>query len=288
MRVRDEEGAFRTFHSTPAGVKKRIPMTDIIVLAPRNVRLVKPSRSAAPVCFPSNLSDHMLRILELCGELLRAYLPGIKVLVDPVSTIELESAKMTRIRTQDSLKLRQLSSEGMHGARDIIDADFEESASPFITFVVPVDLYDDGFNFLYSTRLSEREIPSAEKFAPTAHGPSLKKGKRSAENSENEAMVVSTFQVERYVKEPAAQTNQLCQMVLYCIFGEVFDLEVCENLPCLMNNSDSVAEAMENVCLILCPTCMRKLHLMGVVCKIAGYKRRVAKVLQRGGIAPSV
>ena len=61
---------------------------------------------------------------------------------------------------------------------------------------------------------------------------------------------------------------------------ETMDLEMCESAPCLMNNCDSVEES-EQVPSMLCPTCFRELHLMGVVQDVPGCHARVQQVLQQ-------
>ena len=60
-------------------------------------------------------------------------------------------------------------------------------------------------------------------------------------------------------------------------------LHVCENLDCLMNNADSVGE-QEDASLLLCPTCMRKLHLMGVVADVPACHARVKQLLDSKGL----
>ena len=62
---------------------------------------------------------------------------------------------------------------------------------------------------------------------------------------------------------------------------EALNLEVCENRPCLMNNSDYIEEAASVVSLTLCPTCMRKLRLMSVTSDLCATEERILRVLTR-------
>ncbi|EOD11335.1 hypothetical protein EMIHUDRAFT_357799 [Emiliania huxleyi CCMP1516] len=79
------------------------------------------------------------------------------------------------------------------------------------------------------------------------------------------------------------QIKEVCKVLLYCVLLEALGLHICENLDCVMNNNDSVGE-MEKVPLRLCPTCMRKLHLMGVVEDVPATHCRVASFLAEKGL----
>ena len=209
------------------------------------------------------LSSAMQAGLTVAGQLLRAYLPTLRVHVEPMRTLEIDRS-MTRgdrqdSRASDGKKVRQISSSCLHGARDAIDAALEEGeAEPFINFVVAPHLYPGErgaqFAWCYSTPLDE--------------------------DFDIKAWVVSTHQIEAFVDPGPRQTRSLCNMLLYCVFMETMDLEMCESAPCLMNNCDSVEES-EQVPSMLCPTCFRKLHLMGVVQDVPGCHARVQQVLQQ-------
>ena len=73
--------------------------------------------------------------------------------------------------------------------------------------------------------------------------------------------VLSTHQVEFYVAD-ADQVHKLTKLVFYCLLLDGVGLNVCKNVKCVMNNCDGVEEAVSTL-LMLCPTCMQKLHLRG-------------------------
>ena len=106
-------------------------------------------------------------------------------------------------------------------------------------------------------------------------------GKNGIKFSEEDSTM--TWRALKRLTEGVAQTAMLCQMVLYCVFIEALDLEPCESLPCLLNNCDSIAEAMQ-LSLLLCPTCMRKLHLMGVVHDMHACEAQVSDILESRGL----
>ena len=54
----------------------------------------------------------------------------------------------------------------------------------------------------------------------------------------------------------------------------------CENCPCALNNSDSVEEDAASSSLLLCPGCLRKLHIGGVIVDVQACMANVAAVLQ--------
>ena len=75
----------------------------------------------------------------------------------------------------------------------------------------------------------------------------------------------------------------VCNLISYCAFTEAIDLQICESKSCVMNNCDSIGE-MAQVSTLLCPTCMRKLHLMGLVADVPGCYARVREVMERRGL----
>ena len=260
--IDDGDELFRLFYSTPAEAYVRQAMTTHIVLAPLDVRMFNAPAKSTLADLPT-LSSAMQAGLTVAGQLLRAYLPTLRVHVEPMRTLEIDRS-MTRgdrqdSRASDGKKVRQISSSCLHGARDAIDAALEEGeAEPFINFVVAPHLYPGErgaqFAWCYSTPLHE--------------------------DFDIKAWVVSTHQIEAFVDPGPRQTRSLCNMLLYCVFMEAMGLEMCESAPCLMNNCDSVEES-EQVPSMLCPTCFRKLHLMGVVQDVPGCHARVQQVLQQ-------
>ena len=271
-RLEDDDELFRRFYSTPAEVRRRQPATTHIVIAPLNVRMSLEPVHTRLASLPT-LSSAMLASIAVAAELLEAYLPMLEVRIEPTRDIAIERS-MTRgdrqdARTHDGKRVRQLSSRGLHGARHEIDVAAQQAGEPppFITYVVAPHLYPgelgERYAWVYSTRLSELDDEA-----------------RAYDDERVDAWAVSTHQIEAYVDSGAGQTRSLCNMVLYCVLMEAMDLEVCESAACLLNNCDSVEES-EQVPSMLCPTCFRKLHLMGAVYNVPECHARVQEVLKR-------
>ena len=67
--------------------------------------------------------------------------------------------------------------------------------------------------------------------------------------------------------------------VVYCVLGKGVGIEqCCENSPCIMNNSDGVGESAATS-LLLCPCCLRKLQLMGVMTDVGLCLGKVSTLL---------
>ena len=167
-------------------------------------------------------------------------------------------------RAADGKKVRQLSSRALYGARDELDAAYEgRPEQPFVTFVVAPHLFpheSDRLAWVYSTSLEDVE-----------------------EDGRIDAWGVSTHQLEEFTPDQRALSQGVCNVIAYCAFSEALNLRLCESKTCLMNNCDSVGE-MAQVSTMLCPTCMRKLHLMGVVGDVPACYARVREVMDRRGL----
>lgn len=274
-RQRNEEDAFRIFYTTPAEAwpfewgHDASPCTRLIVLAPLNVRSTKAVDAGMPDLQPATLAD-----LGVAKELIQAYLPECTIRIEPLRELTVSGKQLTRPdaqhETRDGARIRQLSSRALHGARAEIDAALEEESSsrqrPFINFLVAPHLYPHGSSdlaWVYSTSLDECEDSRSGPLDP---------------------WVVSSHQIECYTDEGVDQTFELCKVVVYCVMLNAIGLHVCENLDCLMNNADSVGEQAD-ASLLLCPTCMRKLHLMGVVADVPACHARVKQLLDTARVS---
>ena len=278
-RVRDEDDAFRIFYSTPAEAwqfateEAAAPRTRRIVLAPLNVRSSKKADASMP-----DLNAEMLGHLQAVHELIRCYLPCCDVRVEEMRELRVNNRSLTRKDVQGATRagedVRQLSSKALHGARAEIDSTLDDelrqigrvrspACEPFITFVVAPHLYPHAhadMGWVYSTGLREVVGPCGI-------------------DERVDAWAVSTHQIECFVEEGVAQAQELCKTMLYCVFLNATGLDICESASCLMNNSDSVGESAA-VPLLLCPTCMRKLHIMGVVADVPACHARVRALLK--------
>ena len=68
-------------------------------------------------------------------------------------------------------------------------------------------------------------------------------------------------------------------MVLYCVIGNGVGLDLCcENSPCALNNCDSVGEGAITS-LLLCPCCLRKLQVLGVVTDVPACLAKLHRLL---------
>lgn len=281
-RERDDDDSFRIFYTTPAEAwpfrrrRDAAPITRRIVLAPLDVVSTKKADERMPL-----LSQSMTAALQTVHELITCLLPGCDVSIAPKREWRVTNSKLTRTDVQgarrDGKPVRQLSSDALQTARRPIDEAVEtelrdagrprsEADEPFITFVVAPHLWpggdSQGLAWVYSTPIDEINEMTDQRI---------------------DAWVVSTHQIESFVETPTEQLKQLCKMLLYCVLLEALDLDVCENLDCVMNNCDSVGES-EKVPIRLCPTCMRKLHLMGVVADVPACHARVASFLADKGL----
>lgn len=249
-RLREQQNSFRTFYTTPAEAPwPRYPRTLSVVLAPLNVKMRSEPRASAMSTLPE-LSVEMLEALGVAARLLRAYVPGLSVTIDPVRTHVLSNDRRhTRADRQganaaDGKRVRQLAVEGVEGVRALIDeAHAEDDEAPFITMVVAAHLFPaehaSEFAWVYSSPLGDATYGL-------------------------DSWVFSTHQIEAFVEGQTQRRLVLSHLLAYCVLHEALDLEICENVDCVLNNCDSVGEA-EELSPYLCPTCMRKLHVMGII-----------------------
>ena len=92
--------------------------------------------------------------------------------------------------------------------------------------------------------------------------------------------VVSTHQVEAWLSHSEAlQMRVIAMNIAYCVLGKGVGIEqCCENSPCIMNNSDGVGESAATS-LLLCPCCLRKLQLMGVLTDVPACLAKLSTLL---------
>ena len=275
-RVRDEEDAFRIFYSSPAGAMEEdlrrghLALARRFIIQPLNMRRA----DGTPHTKLPDMPEEMMRALRVVGEVLRTYFVGCEVRVEELREQRLPPRGCCRRDVQDARRdghlVTQLSSKAIHGARDALDAD--GGADAFTTFVVAPHLYpwkSEQFAWVYSTPLCEVE--------------------EDDEHDRIDAWVVSTHQIEAFVEGETKRVKHLCKLVLYCVLSEGVGLDNCESggvdgRPyCVLNNCDSIEEA-EGIPLLLCPTCMRKLHLLGIVDDEPACRARLEAKLRSEGL----
>jgi hypothetical protein len=73
--------------------------------------------------------------------------------------------------------------------------------------------------------------------------------------------VLSSFQTFAVVSTAAGRERVSACNLLYAALSASTPLSVCENRPCIMNNTDSVEESADHGTLLLCPSCLRCLQV---------------------------
>ena len=95
----------------------------------------------------------------------------------------------------------------------------------------------------------------------------------------SDGATISTFQLYQHIRDPKQRVHHYAHFLLRSIL-HTWNLSICENLYCALNNSDSVEETESDSHLILCPACIRKLQLCGVLGEdVMEFLDRLANVL---------
>ena len=286
-RERDEEEGSRVFFTTPAGGRslERAEIARRFVLQPINIR--KPDGS----CYAKlpDLQEPTLAALRVVEALIRAYLPSHEVIVETVAEhVPTVRGRVTRAdvqgaRREDGKVVTQLATGALLGARQASDMLDRDRGPTFTTYVVAPHLFptdvragklipDDDLAWCFSSPLRKADEPHFS--AEDAQRP----------NVVLDAWVLSTHQVEAFFDDERDKTHVICSTALYCVLTEGVGLDICENLECAMNNCDGVEEA-RSTSLLLCPTCMRKLHPRGLVVDVPKCRERVEAVLAEAGFS---
>ena len=142
------------------------------------------------------------------------------------------------------------------------------TADAFTTFVVAPHLFasgDERLDWVFSTDISRQNGTPAHPWFDRWL-PEDEPGDNYDFENYPDPWVVSTHQVEAWLSHSEALQKRVIAMnIAYCVLGKGVGIEqCCENSPCIMNNSDGVGESAATS-LLLCPCCLRKLQLMGVM-----------------------
>mmetsp|Transcript_8907 Transcript_8907/g.12986 ORF Transcript_8907/g.12986 Transcript_8907/m.12986 type:complete len:113 (+) Transcript_8907:99-437(+) len=70
---------------------------------------------------------------------------------------------------------------------------------------------------------------------------------------------------KRYCQFAHRTQYQFARHLLYCALMQLDVCNVCEHKHCALNCCDSMCEADAELHFILCPACIRKLQLVGVI-----------------------
>ena len=91
---------------------------------------------------------------------------------------------------------------------------------------------------------------------------------------------LSTYQFEEFSNGMQSMMCQITGNLLYAFLNQLEMRGICENKNCILNNADSVGEAEDCAHLILCPLCLRKMHLGGIIQDVPAFLNRLSGVLQ--------
>ena len=286
QRERDDDDAFRTFYNVPVGISKALRRRR---LGPRATRFhIQPlsivsAQSGLPDPRLPELSASALAALLTARSLLACYLPQClgggeeSVSVRPLESVTVDTSKYVRRDAQKAFAgadgttpVYQLLISALAGVErevlwlDVDGDDIDEQS--FAVYVVgchlrPVDALGrphEDLDWCFSSPVDERR-DYASPLTPWA---------------------VSTFQLEEHLDHSERlRTRVLCKDLLYCILGNGVGLELCcESAPCALNNCDSVGESVATS-LLLCPCCLRKLQILGLMPDVPACLGRLKRLL---------
>ena len=229
------------------------------------------------------LSGVALQAIDLAKELLECYLPADSVEIAYLKDAGIPIAKFhlpeyMRLDRQGAVNF-QAGPVYQIGSSALADTAGYDSltltADAFTTFVIAPHMYSSGdeqldwvfscpvvkFGFQYDGWY-ERWLPAG------------------ATEDHPDSWVVSTHQVEAWLSHSEAlQRRVIAINVAYCVLGKGVGIEpCCENSPCIMNNSDGVGESAATS-LLLCPCCLRKLQLVGVMTDVPACLDKLSTLL---------
>ena len=283
QRERDDDDAFRTFFSVPVGIsealRERRPRATRFHIQPLSI---VSSQSGLPDSRLPELSASALAALATARALLDCYLPQClgggegSVSVGALESVAVDTSKYVRRDAQKAfagadgtIPVYQLLISALAGVEreahwlhvDVDDVD-EQSFAVYVvgSHLRPVDALGRPHNHLDWVFSSPVDAsPRASRLTPWA---------------------VSTFQLEGHLDHSERlRTRVLCKDLLYCILGNGVGLELCcESAPCALNNCDSVGESAATS-LLLCPCCLRKLQILGLMPDVPACLGRLQRLL---------
>ena len=262
QRVRYEEDVFRTFTSSPID-PYRVPQEQFrrVLLQPVNLRNLDGKKHPK---LPDHREETIDGLDHVFKSILQCYFGETGTHVPPVYT---HCAKLTRRRyggfcrndvqgrvNADGSRVVQVNPGALLGVRtaNIWGENTEDAA---IVLLIAPHLYpsNDNLAWCFSTPLSRHD----------------------------HAWVISTYQFYEYNDNSAKALCQLMGSILYTVLYQLEMGSVCENKCCALNNADGVGEAEESAHLIVCPSCLWKLHLGGVIKDVPAFLQNLAAVLQQ-------
>ena len=294
QRDRDEDEELRAFWTKPVftsrAARRREPNVRRYIVQPANLhRLVPAGIGTQPEPYfvfadprLPYLSNVALQALELTKELLECYLPADSIEIAQVKDAGITSAKLhqthMRIDRQGAVNdagqpVYQIGSSAL---ADTAEHDsLTLTADAFTTFVIAPHMYasgDEQLDWVFSCPIVKFGVQYDgwyERWLP-----------EGATEDHPDSWVVSTHQVEAWLSHSETLRRRVIAInIAYCVLGKGVGIEpCCENSPCIMNNSDGVGESASRS-LLLCPCCLRKLQLMGILTDVPACLDKLSTLL---------
>lgn len=256
QRERDE--GFRSFFTTPVGFGYHPSRKYAVwraVIKPINVRLLN---SEPDQLLPDHDDDELRSFLGACSMLAKAYFGGPNVNVRPLATVDCVKRQghtrwdLQGARDEHGNRIRQFNVEALQ------DLAGDSGQNENIVALIAPHMYQAScrdFAWMFSTPLE-------------------------TEHSTSRFWALSTFNILSHVDGLKQQQCAVARHVLYTLLMMIEGLAVCENLRCVLNNCDGTDEASETS-LLICPTCIRKLQLRGVIADVPAFLQRLARTLSQ-------
>ncbi|KAJ8600777.1 hypothetical protein CTAYLR_006088 [Chrysophaeum taylorii] len=262
QRERDDydEDMLRTFYSVPVGmsdvVASRKPLARRWVVQPLNVRSLD---GTADPRLPdlSRTSENALH--TVATPVLACYLEGVEIAPTQrfkIDTSSLVDRDLQGAVTSDGTPVHQVLVRAFQSYQPI------ETAGAFASLVVAPHLRPAN-----TTKYSLAWVFSSPVVA-------------RRRKSDLVPWCISTHQIEAYLdhSEPL-RARVLAAMILHCVLSNGIGLDqCCESDPCALNNCDSVGESA-SISLLLCPCCLRKLQLLGIIRDVRACLAAMRRVL---------
>ncbi|KAL7488194.1 hypothetical protein ACHAW6_013782 [Cyclotella cf. meneghiniana] len=276
QRVRsDKKTQFRTFVSIPIHPHKIcLDKIQRVILQPVNFR--RHNDGMKHDRLPDHNEAHLHGLNDACKKILECYFGKNSVTISPVRE---HRANLTQERKGNSCGNCRINKEGLvddiglpviQVSADALDRmpicddndewkyDYSDEGHSETVFLIAPHMYckDTNLDWCYSTQLD-------------AHFQCVK------------PWVLSTFNFFDLQDDPQRLQCEFACLVVYSMLLQLEMMDVCDNKNCALNNADSVNEFKDSICMIPCPTCIRKLHLGGAIEDVPSFLSRLSNVLRQ-------
>jgi len=180
-------------------------------------------------------------------QLLQIYLPGCDVTLEPPREVRIKDR--TRRDAQKAFRhgepVYQVSSSAIEDAISTSRDKFSKNTM----FVVAPHLFSEDFDWIYSGNASV-----------------------------GSAIVSTHVLLDEEVFPCRIRTRVLSSTILSRVLFDFFELEDCENARCAMQLCDTLMELVDQEP-VLCPTCLRKLQLAGIIRDVPSFLAKLQELL---------